>query len=109
MAVCCNASVSVAELLAVVGSVVPVATATEAVFVRLPVAPAAMFAVNVYVAVPALSNVMVSLMLPVPEAVHVEPLDATQLHVAPDRMTGNVSVTVAFVAVDGPALVTTIV
>lgn len=47
LAVCCNASVSVAELFELVGSVVPDAAATDAVFVRLPVAPAAILAVSV--------------------------------------------------------------
>lgn len=46
-AVCCNASESVAELFELVGSVVPDGAATDAVLMRLPVAPAAMLAVRV--------------------------------------------------------------
>lgn len=60
-------------------------------------------------ALPPLSTVIVSAILPVPDAVQVDPAVAAQLHVAPDKMTGSVSVTVAAVAVDGPLFDTTIV
>lgn len=47
-----NVSVSVAELLAAVGSVTETGTATDAVFAKVPVAVVAMVDVNVNVAVP---------------------------------------------------------
>lgn len=108
-AVCCSASESVAELFELFGSVVPAGAVTVAVLMRFPVAPAAMFAVRLYVAVPPLSRVTVSLMLPDPDAVQLEPAVAEQVHVAPDNAGGSVSLTVAPTAVDGPLLEATIV
>lgn len=102
-------SVSVAALLPGVGSVTPPGAATVAVFDRDPVAVDITDAVNVYVAVPLGSRVMVSLMLPVPENPQLEPAEAVQVQVAPVSVDGNVSVTVAPVAVDGPVLVATMV
>jgi hypothetical protein len=61
------------------------------------------------VAVPPATSVTVSLIEPVPDAVQVEPADATHDHVAPLSDDGRVSVTVAPVTVDGPLLVATIV
>ena len=60
-------------------------------------------------AVPPASRLMVSVMLALPVAVQVEPLDATQVHVAPLNGAGSVSVIVAPVTLDGPLLVATIV
>ena len=51
----------------------------------------------------------VSLTLPLPDALQVEPLLAAQVQVAEPGSAGNVSATVAPVALLGPALVTTMV
>ena len=104
-----NVSVSVAELLAAVGSVTETGTATDAVFAKVPVAVVAMVDVNVNVAVPPGARVTDALMLPLPDAGQVEPADAAHVHVVPDKIAGTVSVTVAPVTVDGPALEATIV
>ena len=48
-------------------------------------------------------------MLPVPEAGHVDPADATHVQVPKVTLAGAVSVTVAPVTPPGPALVTTMV
>ena len=58
---------------------------------------------------PLLRRLMVSVMLPVPDAVQVDPADATQVQVAPLSVAGRVSVMVAPVTFDGPLLVATIV
>jgi hypothetical protein len=104
-----NVSVSVAELFAGVGSVTAAGTATVAVLTRLPVAIVEIVDVRVNVAVPPGASVTVALMLPLPEAGQVEPAEAAHVHVAPARLAGNVSVTVAPVTVDGPAFEATIV
>ena len=52
---------------------------------------------------------MVSLIEPLPDAVHDDPLVAMHVHVAPESEDGRVSVTVAPVTEDGPLLVATIV
>jgi hypothetical protein len=104
-----NVSVSVAELLPGVGSVTEAGAATVAVLDRLPVAVVAIVAVSVKVAVPPGASVTEALMLPLPDAGHVDPADAAQVHVAPDNVAGKVSVTVAAVALEGPLLVATIV
>lgn len=51
-------------------------------------------------------TVTVSEMVPVPEAVHVEPALAVHVQAAVAMAAGRVSPTVAPVASDGPALVT---
>jgi hypothetical protein len=104
-----NVSVSVAELLVLVGSVTPDGTATDAVFDNDPVAPALIAAVSVYVAVPLANKLTVSLIEPVPEAEQLDPADAIHVHVAPVSAAGSVSVTVAPVTAEGPAFVATIV
>jgi hypothetical protein len=104
-----NESVSVAELLPAAGSVIPAATATVAVLASEPVAVDAMVAVRVNVAVPLGNKSTVALMLPLPDAGHVEPAEAEHVHVAPDSAAGTVSVTVEPIAADGPALDATIV
>jgi hypothetical protein len=108
-AVTFNVSVSVAELLPAVGSVQPVGTLTDAELANEPVAVDEIAAVSVYVAVPPTRRLTVSLIEPAPEAAHVEPAEATQVHVAPVSVAGKVSVTVAPVTVDGPLFVATIV
>jgi hypothetical protein len=102
-------SVSVAVLFAAAGSVMPAATATVAVFASVPVAVEAMVAVRVNVAVPLGRRSTVVLMLPEPEAGQVEPADAVQVHVTPERLAGTVSVTVVAIAADGPAFEATMV
>ena len=102
-------SVSVAVLLAAVGSVIPAATATVAVLARVPVAVEAIVAVRVNVAVPLGRRSTVVLMLPLPDAGHVEPAEAVHVHVAPDNVAGNVSVTVVARAAEGPAFEATMV
>src|SRR5436305_5622570 len=89
-----NVSVSVAELLPGVGSVVPAGAATFAVLLRLPVAEAEMLAVTVKVAVAPLARLTVVLMLPDPLVV---PQFAAGAHVQVSLVTipGNMSVTVA--------------
>jgi hypothetical protein len=104
-----SVSVSVAELLPGVGSVTEAGTATDAVFAKLPVAVVEMVEVSVNVAVPPGARVTEALMLPLPDAGHVEPAEAAQVQFVPDKMAGTVSVTVAAVTVDGPALEATIV
>jgi hypothetical protein len=102
-------SVSVAVLLAAVGSVIPAATAAVAVLANDPVAVAEMVAVNVNVAVPLGSRSTEVLMLPLPDAGQVEPADAVHVQVAPDNVPGKVSVMVVASAADGPAFEATIV
>lgn len=104
-----NESVSVAELLPGIGSVVPLGTVTVAVFASVPVAFAATVAVNVYVTVAPTAMFTVSEILPVPEAEHTAPADAAQVHVAPLSTLGNTSATVAPTTFDGPTFVATIV
>ena len=104
-----NVSVSVAVLFAAAGSVMPAATATVAVFANVPVAVEAIVAVSVNVAMPLGSRSTVVLMLPEPEAGHVDPAEAVHVHVAPERLAGTVSVTVVAMAADGPAFDATIV
>ena len=101
---------TVDELLAELGSAMPLGCATVAVFVSVPVAVLAACAVNVKVAVPFTARFTVVLRFPVPlVAVQLEPADAAQVHVAPLNVAGKLSVTVAPVTAIGPLLVTTIV
>jgi hypothetical protein len=101
-------SVSVAELLAGVGSVTPAPVATVAVFTRFPVAPALIAAFTVYVTLPPAGRFTVALMLPVPGDGHVPPPVPAHVQLAV-RDAGNVSVTVAAGALLGPGLLATIV
>ena len=98
--------VSVAVLLAAVGSVAPPGNATVAVFDNVPVAVEATVAVTVNVTVPAASTFTDAEMLPLPDAGQLDPADAAHVHVAPARPAGKLSVTVAPVIADGPALET---
>ena len=98
-----SASTSVAELLPGVGSVTPAGGATFAVFASDPVAAAEIEQLAVYEVLPPAGRLIVSLMLPAPDAVHVPPPAPTQVQVQVS-LAGKVSVTVAAVALLGPAL-----
>ena len=102
-------SVSVAELLAAVGSVTPAATTAVAVFASVPVAVEAIVAVRVKVVVPPGNRSTVVLMLPEPPAGQFDPAEAEHVHVAPDRLAGRVSVMVVATAAEGPAFEATMV
>jgi hypothetical protein len=102
-------SVSVAESLAGVGSVTPAGGVIEAVLASEPVAAALTVAFNVNVAVEPTARLTSALMFPDPLAGHVAPAVTAQVHVAPVSVAGSVSVTVAPVTFDGPALEATIV
>ena len=82
---------------------------TVAVFVTVPLAADEIVAGTVNVAVPPASRSTVAAMLPVPEAGHVEPDDATHVQVPKVTLAGAVSVTVAPTTPPGPALDTTMV
>ena len=97
---------SVAELLPA-GSLIPTGAAIVAVLEMVP-DPLAV-AVTVNVAVPPESSVTLALMFPLPLAGQVEPALAVQVQVALVSDAGKLSVTVAAVAVDGPAFDATIV
>ncbi len=98
-------SVSVAELLAPVGSLPPTGAATVAVLTSEPVAMAETVADTVNVAVPPIARFTLALMLPLPEgAGQLEPAEAAHVHVTPVSAAGNASVTVAPVTTDGPAM-----
>ena len=105
-----STSVSVAELFEPSGSVSAGPDATLAVLMSDPVADAGTVPVNVYVAVPPAASVTVDAIEPLPEAApHDDPAVASHVHVAFVNAALNVSVTGASIAVDGPALLTTIV
>src|SRR3954451_21516020 len=105
-----SVSVSVAELLAGVGSVTDAGAETGAVFARVPVADAESVPVTVKVALPPGASVPVGLMLPVPDGEgQVEPAVAEHVHATPATAAGRVSATVAPVAVEGPPFVATTV
>ena len=87
----------------------PDGTETVAVFVTVPLAADEIVAGTVNVAVPPARRFTVAAMLPVPEAGHVEPDDATHVQVPKVTLAGAVSVTVAPTTPPGPALDTTIV
>jgi hypothetical protein len=104
-----NVSVSVAVLLAPVGSLLPTGAVIVAEFTNEPVAVDKTVAFTVNVAVPARPRLTVALMLPLPDAGHVEPAVAAHVHVTPVRVAGMVSATVAPVITEGPALEATMV
>jgi hypothetical protein len=104
-----SVSVSVAELLAGVGSVTPAPVATVAVFTSVPVAAALIVAVTVYVTLPPAGRLTVLLMFPDPEgAGHVPPPAPAHVQVAVNDA-GKASTTVDPGALLGPALLATIV
>jgi hypothetical protein len=97
-------------LLPGVGSVTPTGGVIVAELASVPVAPAMIAAVNVYVAVPPLKRSAVVLMFPTPDpAAQADPVVATQVHVAPVSEAGSVSAIVAPVTADGPLFEATIV
>src|SRR5580765_1735211 len=100
----CGASVSlsVAELLPGGGSVVPAGAVTVAVLLSEPLADAEMLQLAVYVMLPPAGRLTVSLILPLPLAVHVPPEAPTQVHVQV-AVAGNVSTTLEPGALLGPA------
>ena len=89
-----SVSESVAELLPGVGSVTPAGAATVAVLLSVPVAAAEIVQLAVYVVLPPAGRFTVSLMLPLPDAVHVPPPAPTQVQVQVS-LAGKVSATVA--------------
>ncbi len=97
---------SVAELFPA-GSFTPTGAAMLAVLVMVPV-PLAV-AVTVNVAEPPASRSMLAVRLPAPLAGQTEPAVAAQVQVAPLSCAGRMSVTVAPVTAEGPALVATMV
>ena len=104
-----SVSVSVAVLLAGVGSVTPAGTVTVAVLASVPVAAARQAADSVKVTVAPTGRLTNALMLPAPDAGQVPPPAPTQVHVAPVSTPGSVSATVAPVTALGPAFDATIV
>ena len=105
-----SVSVSLAVLLAGVGSTTVGGTVMVTVLVIVPVAPGAIAAVTVYVAVPALSSETNSLMGPLPLALpHDEPTDAAQVQLVNVTPAGGLSTTFAPATALGPALLATIV
>ena len=103
-------SESVADWSVVVGSVTPAGGATDAVLAIVPVVAGATVPVRVNVADPDDTRSTVVEIDPLP-LVAAQLLGRTAAHVqvAPVSDAGNVSVTSAPIALDGPALVTTIV
>ena len=75
----------------------------------MPLAADEIVAGTVNVAVPPATRFTVAAMLPVPEAGHVDPDDATHVQVPKVTFAGAVSVTVAPMTPPGPALDTTMV
>src|SRR3989442_1063814 len=102
-------SVSVAALLAGLGSVTPPGAVTVAVLLSLPVADALIVPVRVWVTVAPPGRLTVSLMLPDPLGPHVPPPAPRQVQVTPVIAAGTESATVAPVTEVGPALDATIV
>jgi hypothetical protein len=98
-----SVSVSVAVLLPGVGSVTVTDVATVEVFTNEPVAAPEMLQLAVYVTLPVLGRLTVSLILPEPDAVHVPPFAPTHVHVHVSDA-GNVSVTFEPGAALGPLL-----
>jgi len=105
-----SVSVSVALLLARLGSVKPAGAPRVAVFTRVPVAVGLIVPVALMVAVPPGSSVTTAETAPgPPEGAQAEPADGAQLQVTPAMAAGKESVTVPPVTVLGPGLVATIV
>ena len=102
--------VSVASLLPVSGSVVPVGAVTVAVFETVPLAEPRTVASTAKVTEPDGARSTVAEMSPVPFASSQNPpVPSAQVHVAPVSSAGIVSVTTASNTADGPSFVTTIV
>ena len=93
-----------------VGSDVPAAGTTRAVFSIVSLEAGSTVPVAVNVAAPVTGTVTVALMLPVPAAApQTAPPVPAQLQLTPVNAEGKISVTTASAAVAGPALVTVIV
>src|SRR5262249_34758166 len=106
----CGVSVSESVLLAELGSDAPGPGVTVAVLTSTPTASDATVAVTVNVTVAATGTFTVALMLPVPDGVPQAPPPApAHVQVALESAAGRVSITVAPIALLGPALVTVIV
>ena len=102
-------SVSLLELFIGSGSTTPGGTVTVAVLVKEPVAEQSTVAVRVKVAFPPAWRLTVVLMFPLPLAApQLDPGVAVQVHEAPVKALGNMSVTVATGQL-GPLFVTTMV
>jgi proline racemase len=99
----------VAVLLLALVSVTPNGTATAAVLVSVPVAPAAIAAVTENVTEAPTGRLTVLLIEPLPDAGHVPPPEPEHVHVMELTPAGVVSVTDAPVTLDGPVLDTTTV
>lgn len=103
-------SVSLAELFAGFGSVIPVGAATLAVFVIVPVAVLKTEVATIKVAVPFGNKFTVVLMFTFPLAsAQLEPEDAVQVHERETRLAGRMSATCAPTTALGPAFDTTMV
>ena len=94
--------VSVAELLAGVGSVTDPGSVMVAVLLIVPVAEAITVAEIENVTLPPGAKVTDAETLPLPDAGHDDPPLAEHVQVAPDSAAGTESTTVAPVTVDGP-------
>ena len=101
--------VSVAVLLAGVGSTPTPGMVTVAVFDSTPANAGSIVASTMNVAVPPATRSIVAEMLPVPVGLsHVDDADAAHVHDTPESGAGTTSSTGALAIVDGPLLVTTI-
>jgi len=103
-----DASTSVAVLLLLLGSVIPPGAAIDALLLRVPEAEAGTVPCNVKVTLLPDARLTLELILPVPLA-GLQLAAGEQLHVTLVRILGTVSVIVAPVTADGPALVATMV
>jgi hypothetical protein len=105
-----NVSLSVAELLPALTSVMPTGAVIEAVFVSVPPSVPGMVTTTANVAVPPTAKLTGVLIAPAPDATpHDEPTDATHVHPIVVMPAGSASVTVAPVTGFGPPLVAIIV
>ena len=102
-------SVSVAELLAGVGSVTPAGAATVAVLTSVPVADGEIDAATTNVTEAPTGRPTLALMLPLPAAGHAPPLEPEHVHVTLLKAAGIASATVAADTAEGPALAATMV
>lgn len=105
-----SVSVSLAELFAGLGSVIPVGAATVAMFVIVPVAVLNTEVATIKVAVPFGNKFTVVLMFTFPAALaQLEPEEVVQVHERETRLAGRISVTCAPTTALGPTFDTTMV
>src|SRR6185369_12387782 len=97
-------SESVALLLPPFGSVTPTGVAMLAVLLIVPAAAPSTVPVRVKITLPPEGRLTLWVMFPDPLGAHVPPPAPAQVQVAPVIAAGTVSVTVAPVTADGPAL-----